>query len=70
MSWNHRVFSSNVESIGWDSDSEEIIVYWNSGKVSAYSGGNEGLAEAAANAASVGSFVNSEIKPSLSHRYI
>ena len=70
MSWTQSVYSSNVSSVGWNSDTEEIEVTWQNGKVSAYSGGSEEMAHQCANAASVGQFVNSEFKPSLGHRYV
>lgn len=70
MSWTKSVYSSNVDSVGWDDGTNEIIITWQSGRVSAYAGGSEELAEQCANASSVGQFLNSEIKPNLSHRYV
>ena len=70
MSWEQSVYSSNVASVGWNDDTQEIIVTWQNGRRSAYSGGSEELAQQAANAASVGQFVNAEIKNQLSHRYV
>ena len=70
MSWERSVFSSNVQTIGWDEESGDMTVTWNSGKRSAYSDVPEGLAEQASKAASVGQFLNAEIKPYYSHRYV
>lgn len=69
MSWNRPVFSSNVSEIGYDSDSKELLVMWKKGKRSIYSNVPEELAEQLANAPSVGSMLNEEIKPYYSHRY-
>lgn len=70
MSWNQSVFSSNVESIGFDSNTEELLVTWKSGKVSAYASVPEEVALQCANAPSVGSFLNAQIKNQYSHRYV
>jgi len=70
MSWKQTVYSSNVEEIGYDEDRQEMTVRWKSGKVSAYSGVPEELAQQVANAPSVGSMLNSDIKNQYSHRYI
>ena len=59
-----------VQSIGYDSEMEEMTVVWKNGRRSAYSGVPEDVALGAANAASVGQFINSEIKPNYGHRYI
>lgn len=69
MSWNQSVFSSNVESVGYDTNTNEMTVTWKSGKVSAYSGVPEEVALQVANAPSVGSMINSEIKGTYDHRY-
>jgi hypothetical protein len=70
MTWERNVFSSMVQSIGYDAESEELIVTWKSGRRSAYAGVSEDVATAAANAASVGQFINNEIKPGYAHRYL
>ena len=70
MGWTQNVNSTMAQSVGWDSDTDEIIITWSNGRVSAYSGGTEDLADQCSRAASVGDFINSEIKPSLSHRYV
>ena len=68
--WSQRVFSSNVEEIGYNAETEELIVTWKSGKQSAYAGVPEGLAQEVANAPSVGQALNSMIKPQYAHRYL
>lgn len=70
MSWMKSVFSSNVQEIGYDGANGELIVVWNSGKRSAYTGVPEDVAVSCSKAVSVGQFLNSEIKPNFSHRYL
>lgn len=70
MPWEQAVFSSNVQSVGYDEDKQELLVTWNSGRVSAYAGVPEETAVRLANAPSVGQMMNSEIKPNFSHRYV
>lgn len=70
MTWERSVFSSMVQAIGFEAESGEMIVTWKNGRQSAYSGVPEDVAMQAATAASVGQFINSEIKPIYAHRYI
>lgn len=70
MSWTQQVYSSNVEEIGFDDNTGEMTVRWKSGKVSAYAGVPEELAQQVANAPSVGAMLNSDIKNHYSHRYV
>lgn len=71
MSWSRSVYSSMVSEVGYDSDSQELLITWaKSGKVSAYGGVPEDVAEACARAPSVGQYVNMEIKPFYQHRYV
>ena len=69
MSWTQSVFSSNVSEVAYDSDTNELLVTWRSGKVSAYQGVPEDVALKLANAPSVGQMINAEIKPYYSHSY-
>lgn len=70
MSWSQSVFSSNVSEVAYDSDTGELLVTWaKSGKVSAYQGVPEDVAQKLANAPSVGQMINAEIKPFYSHSY-
>ena len=69
MSWSRDVFSSNVSTVGYDPETKDLTITWTKGKRSIYSNVPEELAEQLANAPSVGSMLNSEIKPYYSHRY-
>lgn len=69
IAWTQDVYSSNVQSIGYDQENKELIVTWNKGKRSIYSGVPEELAQQLANAPSVGSMMKMEIIPYYSHRY-
>lgn len=70
MSWTQNVFSTMVSEIGYDTDSNELLVTWKNGKRSAYAGVPEEKAVEIANAPSVGQAINQEIKNQYSHRYI
>jgi hypothetical protein len=70
VTWERSVYSSMAQSIGYDADREEMIVTWKNGRQSAYSGVPEDVAMNAANAASVGEFLNEEVKPIYAHRYV
>jgi hypothetical protein len=70
MSWSQQVFSSSVTEVGYDDETEELLVTWKNGRTSAYKGVSEEKAQELANAPSVGSMIHSEIKPSYSHRYV
>lgn len=69
-SWSQNVFSSNVSSVGYDGETGELIVRWKSGKKSAYAGVPENVAVQLANAPSVGTMLNQEIKNVYPHRYV
>jgi hypothetical protein len=58
------------QEIGYDDESEELIVTWNNGRKSAYAGVPEELALELSKAPSVGNMINDEIKPNYAHRYI
>ena len=70
MSWSRGVFSSNVTEIGYDSETNELLVTWKNGRRSAYAGVPEGLADQVSRAPSVGEMLNSDIKSVYSHRYV
>lgn len=55
--------SSNVKSISWDSDKSIMYVTYKSDKTYAYTGVPYQRAVVAANARSVGSYINKHIKP-------
>lgn len=70
MAWERNVFSSNVQAVGYDDESEELLVTWKNGKVSAYQGVPEETADALAKAPSVGTMLNMDIKGRYPHRYV
>jgi hypothetical protein len=70
MSWSKSVYSSHVDTVGYDSDKKELIINWANGKVSAYEGVDEETALSLANAPSIGKMLHSEIKPNYRHRYL
>lgn len=69
MPWSKDVYSSNVSTVGYDEETKELIITWTRGKRSIYSGVPAELADQVANAASVGSMLNAEVKPYYNHRY-
>lgn len=69
MSWSKNVYSSHVTEVGYDHETGELVVKWDTGKTSAYAGVPESVAHQAAHADSVGSFLTEEIKPNYKHRY-
>jgi hypothetical protein len=70
MTWEQDVYSTVAASIGYDAENNEMYVTWRrSGKRSIYSGVPEALARDVANAGSVGTMLNNEIKPYYEHRY-
>lgn len=70
MPWERNVFSSNVQAVGYDDESEELLVTWKNGKVSAYQGVPEETADTLAKAPSVGTMLNMDIKGRYPHRYV
>jgi KTSC domain len=72
MSWMKPVYSSMVFEVGYDADTGELLVTWSkSGRTSAYAGVSEDVANdlAEGRIASVGQFLNSDIKDRYNHRY-
>jgi hypothetical protein len=59
-----------VSEVGYDDETKELTVTWTNGRRSAYAGVPEGVADQLARAPSVGTMLNSDIKPYYSHRYI
>lgn len=65
------VFSSVVDTIGYDEESQQLIVVWaRSGKTSIYSGVSADVANGVINAPSVGQALHERIKPNYDHRYV
>ena len=69
MPWSKNVYSSNVQEVAYDEEKKELMITWTRGKRSIYSGVPEELAVDLANAPSVGSMLNAEIKNFYPHRY-
>ena len=69
MTWTKTVYSSMVSEVGYDAEQKELYITWTGGKRSIYSGVLEELATDLANAPSVGTMLNAEIKPYYAHRY-
>ena len=69
--WTRNVFSSHVESVSYDPDSQSMTITWKSGKqrTSVYEGVPEDVADQASRAASVGSFLRENVKGKHAHRY-
>lgn len=62
--WMKPVFSSMISEVGWDDETQELLVKFSkNGKTAAYKGADEGLAEDLSKAASVGGMFLNEIKP-------
>ena len=72
MAWSKPVFSSMVSEVGWDDETEEILVtFAKNGKTAAYKGFDEGKADQLSRAPSVGGMFLDEIKPMASSwRYV
>ena len=72
MPWSKPVFSSMVSEVGWDDETEEILVtFAKNGKTAAYKGFDEGKADQLSRAPSVGGMFLDEIKPfASSWRYV
>ena len=65
----HGVFSSHIEAVGHDPATNELIVRWKNGRVSAYAGVSAEEAAAVRNARSVGEALR-PIKARAEHRYV
>ena len=69
MNWSRDVFSSMVSRIAYDDETMEMTVIWKRGKSSVYEGVPEDVALEASKSASVGAYINEEVKPLYKHRY-
>lgn len=63
------VYSSNVQSIGYDPDTQELHVTWTSGKTSVYTGVPAKLADEIPKSWSVGKAVKEQIVGQYPHKY-
>ena len=67
-SWSKDVFSSMAQSVSYDPDTQTMMITFNNGKSYVYANVPEDVAVDVSNAASVGEFINSEIKGRYSYR--
>lgn len=70
MIWWRDVYSTMVSEVGYDDETQELMIRWKNGRVSAYQGVDEGTALRLSKAPSVGTAVNGEIKNRFPHRYV
>lgn len=71
LDWDTQVFSSNVQSVGYNRQTSTLVVVWKkNGKRSAYAGVPENIADELARAPSVGSMMRTEIIPVYQHKYM
>ena len=64
MAWSKPVLSDMVSEVGWNDETNELLVtFKKKGRTAAYKGFDEGKAVELSHAASVGSMFLSEIKP-------
>jgi hypothetical protein len=64
------VYSSHVSKVGHDQETGELVVQWDNGKTSVYSGVPPDLADDVMNSWSVGSALTTRIKGAFPHRYL
>jgi len=64
------VYSSHVNKIGHDPDTNELHVTWDNGKTSVYSDVPAAKADDVMNSWSVGKAIHSQIKGAHDHRYL
>lgn len=64
-----NVFSSRVNMVGHDPETNQLVVQWKRGKTSIYDGVPADLAFQVMNAPSVGQAIHNQIKPKYAHRY-
>lgn len=62
MAWHKNVFSSNVQTVGYDEETQEMVITFSNGRQYAYEGVPEHVAHNLSNSVSVGTALNAEIK--------
>ena len=72
IEWRETPLSSNVSRLGYQSDPPALIVDWRSSKkgMSEYSGVEPAVFEEGLKSPSVGSWLNTAIKPKYPMRYV
>lgn len=64
------IYSSHIAEVGYDPDTSEFLVTWDTGKTSVYSGVEAETAEQVMNAPSIGGLIHSVIRGKYPHRYL
>lgn len=71
MSWSRQVFSDVISEVGWDDDTQELVItFKRNGAVWGYAGADEAFAEQLSRAPSVGGMFHTEVKNQLVGRRI
>ena len=65
-----NVFSSHIDTMSYNSDTNELSVKFSKGKTAVYAGVPVALASSVMNAPSVGQALNAQIKGAFPHRYV
>ena len=68
MTWERSVYSKMCQTVGYDTDNQEMVVTWTNGKSTAYADVPEDVADQCSRAGSVGDYINMEIKGRYSYR--
>ena len=63
------VYSSHVNRMGYDPETKEMTVEWDSGKTSVYDGVPEKVFSDVSTSYSIGKAMNAMVKGKYSHRY-
>ena len=63
------VYSSHVNTVAYNDETQEMMVTWDSGKTSIYSGVPPQHFDGATHSWSVGKYLHEHIKPTYPHRY-
>lgn len=64
------VYSTSVNSVGYDEEAGSLYVTWENGRTSVYSGVPPDVARKAENAWSVGKFIREEVVGRYGHKYV
>jgi len=64
-----KVFSSHINSVGYDADAQALHVTYNSGKTAIYGGVPPDVAERVTNAPSIGQALHKNIRGKFDHKY-
>ena len=62
------IYSSHIDSIGYDADGGELHVKWDDGNTTIYSGVPSSVASDVMNSASIGEALHSQVRKQYPHR--